>query len=219
MIAKMSWQSQTIVLAFALCVVGSPSMAQSQSGIYNDGSLNHSDPYIDRPYHPYSYDNSGHAYIPSRYEDGTLTDPSLRARIRLDLAMSPFVDREHIRISVDDGVATLSGIVADRRAMIDAVEIAYNAGARKVHNRLHPRHREARPRKDMRDTELKREIEEELVWSPFVNSDRIDVRVKNGVATLYGGVENTGEIADAVENAYEAGAKRVNSRLWVDPDL
>jgi hypothetical protein len=32
-------------------------------------------------------------------------------------------------------------------------------------------------------------------------------------------VENQGEMADAVENAYEAGAKNVRNRLWIDPTL
>ncbi|MBA3612040.1 MAG: BON domain-containing protein, partial [Nitrospirales bacterium] len=130
-----------------------------------------------------------------------------------------FVDGDDVRVSVDNRVATLSGTVEDRSAMIDAVELAYDAGARKVRNKLSQRDRGERPWADMRDSELKEEIRDELDRSPFVNSDQISVSVRNGVATLSGGVENKGEIPDAVENAYEAGAKRVKSRLWVDPDL
>jgi len=198
---------------------GAPGIAQSQVGYY-DGL----GPYNDRYYDPYYYDGYGYGYDPygyyyDDYDDGMLTDAELRARIRLDLAMSPFVDRENIHISVDNGVATLSGSVEDRSAMVDAVEIAYDAGAWKVRNKLRQRNMDDRPWADMRDSELKQEIQEELAYSPFVNSDQIRVSVRNGVATLYGGVENEGEIADAVDNAYEAGAKRVKSRLWVDPNL
>ncbi|MEX2493869.1 MAG: BON domain-containing protein [Nitrospirales bacterium] len=208
-----------MVLICALWMVGAPGIAQSQVGYY-DGL----GPYNDRYYDPYYYDGYGYGYDPygyydDDYDDGVLTDAELRARIRLDIAMSPFVDKESLRVSVENGVATLSGSVDDRSAMVDAVEIAYDAGAWKVRNKLRQRNIDARPWADMRDSELKQEIQEELAYSPFVNSDQISVSVRNGVATLYGGVENKGEIADAVENAYEAGAKRVESRLWVDSDL
>ncbi len=100
--------------------------------------------------------------------------------------------------------------------MIDAVEIAYDAGARRVRNQLRQLDVDDRPWEGMRDDELKDAIENELTMSPFVDADRIRVTVRNGVATLSGRLENKGEIADAVENAYEAGAKRVKSRLWVE---
>jgi osmotically-inducible protein OsmY len=136
-----------------------------------------------------------------------------------DLEMSPFVDEDIIHVSVNKNIATLSGRVEDRSAMIDAVGIAYDAGAMRVRNELRQKEMDERPWEKMRDAELKKEIQDELWWSPFVNGDRIRVTVQDGVATLHGTVEKQGEIADAVENAYEAGAKRVKSRLWVNPDL
>jgi osmotically-inducible protein OsmY len=147
------------------------------------------------------------------------TDDELRAVIARDLATSPFVDGERINVSVDNREVTLSGRVEDRSAMVDAVEIAYDAGALNVRNHLRKMEGEDRPWADMGDRELKREIQDELAYSPFVNEEQIRVNVRDGVAILYGGVENEGEIADAVENAYEAGAKRVKSRMWVDPEL
>jgi osmotically-inducible protein OsmY len=210
----------SIAIAFLMSVGGAPGLAQSQV-VYDDYDTNphyEYDPYYD--YDPYLDDRFGYDYdYGYDYDDYVLTDSELRQRIKLSFAMSPFVDDDDVRISVDHGVVTLSGTVEDRSAMIDAQEIAYDSGAWKVRNKLSQRETDQRPWGDMGDRELKREIEDELWSSPFVNSDNISVGVKNGVATLYGGVENKGEIADAVENAYEAGAKRVKSRLWVDPDL
>lgn len=214
--------STSVALAMFICLIGVPGLSQSQV-IYDD---NYVDPiydyvpYNDPFYDEYGYD--GYGYYDDfgyDYDDYILTDFELRRRIKLDLAMSPFVDAETVRVSVDNGIATLSGSVEDRSAMVDAVEIAYDAGAWKVRNNLMRREMGERPWAGMNDAELKEDIRDELASSPFVNEDQISVSVKNGVATLYGGVENKGEIADAVENAYEAGAKRVKSRLWVDPDL
>lgn len=206
-----SFISPIAACAFIL-FMGAPGLAQSQ--MYYDDYDNYYDPFYD-PYFD-DYGNYGYDY---GYDEYIQTDPELRAEIMRDLSMSPFVDGEDITVSVDAGIATLSGRVEDRSAMIDAVEIAYDAGAWNVRNELDQRDRDERPWVNMRDHELKEDIREELTYSPFVNSDNIRVTVRNGVATLFGGVENKGEIADAVENAYEAGAKRVKSRLWVDPDL
>ena len=67
----------------------------------------------------------------------------------------------------------------------------------------------------MSDRGLARAVQEELSWSPFVDSDPIRVESKNGVVTLKGTVENRSEMAAAVENAYEAGARRVNNQLHI----
>jgi osmotically-inducible protein OsmY len=172
----------------------------------------------DWPYDdPVGFDPYYDGYNDDEYDTDkyVLTDSELRLDILSDLIRSPFVDGEDLRVSVKNGIATLSGTVEDRSGMVDAEEMAYDAGARRVRNNLRLLEREERPWEDMSDRELKEEIEDEFTMSPFVDGDRIRVSVKNGVATLSGRVENKGEIADAVENAYEAGAKRVKSRLWV----
>ncbi len=207
-----SFKLTAIALGFII-IAATPRIALSQN---QDASL-YDSPFYEHYYFGYNY-NPYSGYDSEYDEDGILTDGQLRVRIRMNLAMSPFVDREDINVSVVNGVATLFGTVEDRSAMVDAIEIAYDSGAWKVHNQLDQRHRGERVWLDMTDIELMEEVKEELAWSPYVNSDRISVSVKNGVVTLYGGVENKGEIADAVENAYEAGAKRVKSKLWLESD-
>lgn len=198
--------STVTTTTLAICLFGLPGLAHSQVGYFE---------YESNPYYGSYYD----PYDPYYFEDNILTDREILRRTKRILSVSPFVNEEHIRVKVDKGITTLSGTVEDRSAMIDAVEIAYDSGAWKVRNKLRKRNWNNQPWAEMRDSELKEAIEDELAMSPFVNADQIAVGVRSGVATLYGGVENKGEIADAVENAYEAGAKRVKSNLRIDPDL
>ncbi|WP_342347604.1 BON domain-containing protein [uncultured Nitrospira sp.] len=70
-------------------------------------------------------------------------------------------------------------------------------------------------RAGMSDRELEKAVRDELSWSPFVDEDPIRVNVRQGVVTLQGTVEDPSEMAAAVDNAYEAGARRVVSRLRI----
>lgn len=63
------------------------------------------------------------------------------------------------------------------------------------------------------DSEIKADIQDELWWSPFVDSDDIKTTVEDGVATLTGTVDSLSEYNAAENNAYEGGA------LYVDNDL
>lgn len=211
----------TAVMSLSVVVIlgGTPGNVQGQTDRtgYDENEL-FQEPY---PYFESMYDSDDRTFREDDRlrDDARRRDLDLRKDIISDLSRSPFVEGENITVSVNHGIATLGGTVEDRSAMIDAVEIAYDAGAMRVRNQLHPQTIEDRPWAEMRDREIREEIEEELWWSPYVNEERINVRVQDGVAILHGTVENREEIADAVENAYEAGAKRVISRLWVNPDL
>ncbi len=66
------------------------------------------------------------------------------------------------------------------------------------------------------DQQLKRDVESELTWSPFVDADKVQVTVRRGVVTLSGKVEDRDEIQSAIDNAYEAGAKDVISKLTTE---
>jgi osmotically-inducible protein OsmY len=65
------------------------------------------------------------------------------------------------------------------------------------------------------DAEIKDDIQDELWWSPFVDSDDINVKVKDGKATLTGTVDSYSELDAARENAYEGGAINVVCDLTV----
>jgi osmotically-inducible protein OsmY len=65
------------------------------------------------------------------------------------------------------------------------------------------------------DLEIEKDIENEFFWSPFVDSDKIEVDVDNGAATLTGQVDSLSEFKAAGRNAYEGGAVIVYNKLEV----
>jgi osmotically-inducible protein OsmY len=135
--------------------------------------------------------------------------------IRQDIIGELGEGTERVHVSVNNGVATLTGMVLNREAMVAAVEKAYEGGARKVRNQLQVFRHEERPWAEMSDRILAKAVREELSWSPYVDEDPIKVTVRLGVVTLQGSVEDRTEMAAAVENAYEAGARRVNNQLRI----
>ncbi|HEU4685342.1 MAG TPA: BON domain-containing protein [Nitrospira sp.] len=76
--------------------------------------------------------------------------------------------------------------------------------------------RRASPEAAKADQQLKRDVESELTWSPFVDADKVNVSVRNGIVTLSGKVEDEDEVQAAIDNAYEAGARRVISKLTTE---
>jgi osmotically-inducible protein OsmY len=79
---------------------------------------------------------------PQRFRhDGTATvtrrsDGQIEAEIRRQLWWSAFVDQEDIELAVDDGVATLTGVVGTRAEVSAAVQNALQGGATSVINEI-----------------------------------------------------------------------------------
>jgi osmotically-inducible protein OsmY len=65
------------------------------------------------------------------------------------------------------------------------------------------------------DSEIKSDVESELFWSPFLDSDQIEVKVNDGTVTLSGYVDDYAERRIATENAWEGGAHGVLNHLEV----
>ncbi len=65
------------------------------------------------------------------------------------------------------------------------------------------------------DQEIKDNIESELFWSPFVDSDQVTVMVDDGKATLTGQVDSWSEYDAAAQNALEGGAVVVDNKLTI----
>ena len=65
------------------------------------------------------------------------------------------------------------------------------------------------------DHELKDNIESQLFWSPFVDSDQVTVMVDDGKATLTGQVDSWSEYDAAAQNALEGGAVVVDNELTI----
>ena len=71
------------------------------------------------------------------------------------------------------------------------------------------------------DWEIRRDIEHEMIWSPWVDADEVEVAVDDGVATLTGTVDSWSERVQAEEEAIEGGARFVDNELLVrwGPDV
>jgi len=63
-------------------------------------------------------------------------DSQIQEAIRDELRWSPFVDASQIEVDVNQGIATLSGMVDSFGGLIVAVESAFEGGARTVHDQL-----------------------------------------------------------------------------------
>lgn len=140
------------------------------------------------------------------------TDADMAKDIRQSLQEDPYVDRYEIAVQVYDGQAYLYGNV-DSAFMKRRAELLASAvpGVFSVRNRLAVD--ESLAKKS--DEEIHKDIEQQLFWSPFVDSDDITVSVNSGVATLFGTVDDWGEAQVARENAREGGATSVISKLKI----
>lgn len=174
--------------------------------------------------------------------DRDVTDDQVADRIRQAVQLDPWLDAEEIRITVDDGVVTLRGEVEDAFSRADATATAAAVnGVTRVINRLEA---EAGSTVFLYDPwvdwwpnesliltpttspvvdsaferELEADIESQMWWSPFVDSDDVVVTVNGTTATLTGLVDSTSERDAAIENAYEGGAVVVIDQLVVDED-
>lgn len=167
-------------------------------------------------------------------------DDTIQARIGRTLVRDPHVDRFAITIEVENGVVRLTGTVDNERERAQAEDlVTLVRGVLDVENRLLVAVPPAahgsdpyvddwwRPDDGFRrvrtqryaaydDLRLERAIREELWWSPFVDSDRIEVEVQDGIATLRGEVHDKAEMSAATRNALDGGATRVENRLTIE---
>lgn len=138
-----------------------------------------------------------------------LSDAEIEQRVQRALSINPWTDPLDIEVSVVNGEAYLSGRADSYYEKSEAVQAAEQLiGVSEVHDYIDIHRWTWKP-----DSELKSDIESQLFWSLFVDSDDIDVSVENGVATLTGEVDTWNEHQYAMENAYEGGAKKAISKL------
>lgn len=151
-------------------------------------------------------------FIKVRPRDDLEEDETIANNIELMMALDPFLENKEIGVSVLEGHTYLRGSVDNAFEKNRAEEIAQRTkGVTQVSNYLEVGRQWTR--RD--DIEILRDIESELWWSPFVDSDQVTVSVEDGVATLTGEVDSWLERRIAQENAIEGGAKEVNNRIQI----
>ncbi|MFO8084630.1 MAG: BON domain-containing protein [Desulfobacterales bacterium] len=164
-------------------------------------------------------------------------DKIIEEQIEAALLRDPYVERYEITVSVYDGRVNLYGHVDSTFEKAHADDVAARQkGVVKVNNFLtvneptvtaYDPYRHDWNLEDFgwslrspsltgkTDWEIERDIKDELFWSPFVDSDEVNVEVEDGVAELSGTVDSWGERRAAEQNALEGGAAVVDNDLTV----
>ena len=139
-------------------------------------------------------------------------DAEVARAVRAALARDPYVHQHEIAVTVNNYLVVLRGTVDSAFEKEKAAETALRVrGVADLINNLSVE-RSWTPKEDW---EIKQDIESELWWSPFVDSEDIDVSVSDGVATLVGQVDTLRDRRIATENAHEGGARSVRNHLKV----
>ncbi len=170
-----------------------------------------------------------------------LSDSRIDKDVIIALAEDPYVESYEFRTDVKDGVVTLTGTVDSRFERnwaeyvtagvrgVEEVDNGLRVRSQKGHNedpyvtnRMVDKSTMIQYEKRaplVTDAQLKRSIKDEFWWSPFVDSNQVEVSVDNAIATLSGQVSNYSARKAATENAYEAGATLVENNIEVTPSL
>lgn len=156
-------------------------------------------------------------------------DGPLAERVERALERDTFVHPYAVDVTARNGLVTLTGDVhsayeKDRAAIVTSRV----AGVQEVRNLLDaptpydpPAYRSFDPRVPgsvlmKTDAEIEDDIRQQLFWSPFVESDEVQVSVDNGIATLEGTVDDWAERKAARDNAYDGGATGVIDHMQID---
>jgi len=141
------------------------------------------------------------------------TDANAEEAVESALANDPRVESFEVNVSVDDGVATLTGSVDNLRAKQEAEDEALDTlGVWRVKNHLR-----VRPNVIRTDAEIAEDVRDILAMDVYVNRDEISVAVSNAQVYLTGDVA-TNFLRDRAERvaAGVAGVVDVENDLVVE---
>ncbi len=142
-----------------------------------------------------------------------VTDAEARQAVREALQHDPRVEHEGIEVEVDNGEATLRGIVDNLKARRAAGQDAENTrGIRKVNNQIR-----VRPPDDLTDTAIAENVRAALSRDTVVERSDISVLVRNRRVSLIGYVDTRYEKTRAEDVASRVkGVADVDNRLAVE---
>lgn len=169
---------------------------------------------------------------------GPVAEDKLHDRIEAAFVDDPLIDASAVNATVSDGSVWLygsvdhyyeKGRVENVVAQIDGVTSIVNNLTVENPNRpftvdpyVDPWPTRAYPWYDYEpgvsfkeDRKIKREIDDQLWWSPYVDADEVTVTVAGGIATLTGTVDSVAERRAAAQNAFQGGATWVVNKLEV----
>ncbi len=150
-----------------------------------------------------------------RNADGMWDDSAITTKVKIELLKDPMTTAFQIDVDTLEGKVFLTGVVETEQESERAVEIAKNVpGAKKVTNNLQIGERTFGQSVD--DTVTGSRIKAKLIVEPGIRSLNIDVDVYNGVVTLRGIVDSSGQRKRAIEIAQStSGAVRIVDNIKV----
>ncbi len=115
-------------------------------------------------------------------------DSEIKQAVEMAFRLDPRVVAYSPDVTVQGGVAILSGVVGNVKAKTAAERDAINiAGVWRVENLL-----QVRPTGPRSDSEMEKQLKAALFWNPLLADVSIDVAVINRVAYLSGTVDSVG---------------------------
>jgi osmotically-inducible protein OsmY len=174
-------------------------------------------------------------YIKVRTEN-IPSNEKLETSINSALHRDPMISRWNVKVSANNGVVYLDGTADSQYEKFRIEDIASKEkGVVAIQNNIkirdandyyfydyydwnsyYPIYQVDTKTAYIDDEILKKEIENRLWWSPYVNENEINVQVQNGKAILSGSVETQSEKKYAVIKTLEAGPKKVENNITVE---
>lgn len=159
-------------------------------------------------------------------ESGDVTEARQSSQIWTTYALNPHLQAHDIKVSVDDGVATLTGKVEDDVSRELAEQIALNvSGIKKVDNKIaiDPDYKPGKSSGErsygdmVADSSITATVKSKLLWSKHAQGLSANVETKSGKVTL----EGTADSAEAKQLAgllasNTHGVSSVENKLVVD---
>ncbi|MFW9805195.1 MAG: BON domain-containing protein [Candidatus Thorarchaeota archaeon] len=142
----------------------------------------------------------------------TLSDSQIETSIVKQLGWNDSTRNENIHVKVKKGEVTLEGHVDAYWKIFRAQQITSDVmGVTDIDNKL-----TVVPTETVTDQVIATEIMNAIDRSYIVNTKDVDVKVKDGIVTLSGGLSNRGAYEAALECAYNTfGVKDVKDRLHI----
>lgn len=164
-----------------------------------------------------AYSIPGVSYVDNRLRVSPSTfpipsDEDIRGRVENVLNWNPTIDASRIDVATVNGVVKLTGAVDSCWQKKRAGYLASNvSGVIDVSNLL-----KVEPLARTTDEDIKRDIEESLARNAYVDPGNVEVRVRDGVVTLSGTVDDylAYRTAEDIAN-YTSGVIEVNNDLVI----
>ncbi len=145
-----------------------------------------------------------------------VSDDDIKQAVIAAIHLDPRISAFNPDVSVEGGVVLLGGSVGNLKAKTSAELDAKNiVGVGRVDNFI-----KVRPKEQLTDLEMKKQLTEALAWDPLLGPNTIVASVNNRIADLSGTVESNDQKAEAQDVASRTkGVVAVRNHLKLEPEV